>query len=349
VSTATALAEVAKVTPAEFRPMEGVLRVIYFFAGAERKGDLKHQFQSICQRRSWQLVMVEVDLLRGGKDHDLTRQEVRAQWFTALGNFQVVIVTPPCSNLSRACWANSFGPRPVRSAIWPRGLPGLEPWEANKVRLHNTLFDFAWEILFEVERLRQAQIITAMLEHPEDLGRVPGGMLDDVPASLWQTGHFTKLLQAGWWSGALAQSQYGALTPKPTRLLAPGLAFSGLAGASVPAKDSNNWYTGPLGHNNLPGQASIMRKAGDSGPFRTETTAAYPSALCLAMAEALVRGLDDQAERANHILSVPAVGESFNLSRDVSEAVGGDLAGGCDLGKTVGKGFAGSDTGGTLW
>ena len=41
------------------------------------------------------------------------------------GRFDAIIISPPCSTFSRACWANHRGPRPVRSYKSPKGLDTL--------------------------------------------------------------------------------------------------------------------------------------------------------------------------------------------------------------------------------
>ena len=55
------------------------LRVLYLFAGAKRRADLRHFLSSMCRERGVKLIMAEVDILRSGK-HDLTRRQQKISY-----------------------------------------------------------------------------------------------------------------------------------------------------------------------------------------------------------------------------------------------------------------------------
>ena len=83
----------------------------------------------------------------------------------------MVVITPECSNFSRAHWSPN-GPPPIRSAAYPLGFPWLDPAQRKQADNHNSLISWTWEVLEEVARLQATKTITAFLEHPEDLGRI---------------------------------------------------------------------------------------------------------------------------------------------------------------------------------
>ena len=92
------------------------LRVLYLFAGIERKCDLKHFLEVMQAAWGCRLEMQEVDLLRD-VCHDV---QIDAFWDGLMagldaGSWDLLICTPPCNTHSRALnsWETSPGPRPV--------------------------------------------------------------------------------------------------------------------------------------------------------------------------------------------------------------------------------------------
>ena len=218
--------------------------VVYFFAGAVRKFDIRFWFEQLCVQHNYQLCMEEIDLLRPGSNNDLGILTLQEQWTANLGKYNAVLITPPCSSFSRVTWANSRGPPPVRSANFPRGFPWLSKLHQDKAELGNTLTDFTWTILEKVQELGLTTNITGFAEHPEDLGRVRGRGPADVPASIWQASRFANLVKKGWWSGAFRQDKFGAPTAKPTRAIAKGKFFSAVAPSSMPTFDTRDFTLG---------------------------------------------------------------------------------------------------------
>ncbi|CAE8609111.1 unnamed protein product [Polarella glacialis] len=168
-----------------FVPCDRKLKVHYFFAGEARKSDMRSHFQRLCLDRDWTLQMVEIDLERDGAQHALGDPGIQDHWIGKKKLFNVMMITPECSNCSRAHW-NPNGPPPIRSSMYPHGFPWLLPKERAVAEKHNSLIAFAWKALGEVEFLRKTQVITGLLEHPEDLGRIKKGGPSDVPASIWR-------------------------------------------------------------------------------------------------------------------------------------------------------------------
>ena len=269
------------------------VKCVYFFAGQQRKGDVKFWLQKFCGERNWELIMEEFDLLRPGSNNDLSIPSVQKQWMEKLAGFQLVLNTPPCSSFSRAVWANSRGPCPVRSSRFPQGFPWLSKELQVKAELGNSLLQFMWHTFEAIHSIMQTTPIIGFGEHPEDLGRIPNGGPGDCPASAWQTAEFSSLVRRGWWSGGFKQDKFGAPTPKPTRAIANSQSFLELAPASVPTFTDDGFYLGPIPKSKGPHTVSLLRKPGDSGPFRTAASAAYPSDLCKMIAHCMIRGLEN--------------------------------------------------------
>ena len=71
--------------------------------------------------------MFEIDVLVGGKAHDLLDRHSQDQWLARVeaGEFDMLVLSPPCGSWSRANYANDDGPKPVRSRRYPWGIPHL--------------------------------------------------------------------------------------------------------------------------------------------------------------------------------------------------------------------------------
>jgi hypothetical protein len=289
-----------------FRPAGDCLRVLYFFAGVETKGDFKSHFMAVCKERNWTLRIDEVDFLKGSAD-GLLDHEAQAHWRASIKDYHCVVFTPPCNTHTRAVWANSNGPTPIRSADFPLGFPWLTQENRQKADNANAVADFALQGAWHVHSLRlQGYCITGFLEHPEDLGRVAGGFPRDVPASLWRTDDALALRAAGWWTTGMRQCDKGAPTLKPTRLMAPGApeCYEALGPCNWPSFDEHGWYLGPVTFCDHDHTVSLIRKPGDTGPFRTNATSAYPSEMCSEMVKGMLCDLDKVANRVT-----PSVGE----------------------------------------
>ena len=121
----------------------------------------------------------------------------------------------------------------MRSAKFPAGFPWLLAADKTKADFHNNLISFLWRVMAKIEELKSTCPIVGFAEHPEDLGRVLGGQLYEVPASIWRMQECTDLVAAGWCAG-LRQCDFDAPTPKPTRCLASSHKFEELAMHGLP-------------------------------------------------------------------------------------------------------------------
>ena len=238
-----------------------------------------HHFLRIhCKLMGISLQLVELDILRNAKVN-FALDKVRDFWLMKIKakHFDLVISSPPCSTFSRAPWANLWGPRPIRSQMFPRGFTWLKWSQKRLAELGNTLADFSFEAL-----LQQVQLGGLIIkEQPEDLGAVRSGpWAGRRPASMWQfKGHSDLLQHTGCKSVAIFQSDFGAQYPKPTRLL---LNLPLLEGATfyegLPVFDDQGFYKGPLPKCTT--ATSSLRRSSSSSPFTTTGTAAWPPKLC---------------------------------------------------------------------
>ena len=100
------------------------LTVLYLFAGAERRGNLREWLLKLLPS-NFTLTMTEVDVLIDAVNHDLLVEDNRERFTNHIAQSQVVVCTPPCSTHSQAVWSNRLGPCPIRSKQYPRGFPWL--------------------------------------------------------------------------------------------------------------------------------------------------------------------------------------------------------------------------------
>jgi hypothetical protein len=173
-----------------------VLRVLYLYAGIERKASMGAAILELIMQHE-HLELDEVDILRGGKEHDMLSNTITDEFGRRidLGEFDVVLASPPCCTFTRVQFANRRGPLPVRSRQYPRGLPTLVGTQKAKADHGNQHAATTADLL-----RRQAQAGGhGLLEQPEDLGTCKLGS----PASMWQLEEIIALGEVGYERGAI--------------------------------------------------------------------------------------------------------------------------------------------------
>ena len=264
----------------------GVLKVMYIFAGHRRKADVHEHLLTLADSFGFTLEMHEFDLLRDEKQNLLDED-----FWTQLQKLVLeirpfcVIATPPCSTYSRARnhYDKKPGPRPIRSKEHPRGFPWLSQKDRIKADEGTLLAERTWELF----ALASSVDAFYLGEFPEDLGATNNG----IPASIWQMQQFQDVLV---WPGsktfALFQCEFGASTPKPTRLVTDLDGWEGNIYMGVPQFDSAWHYKGPLpprcSHG---GDHPQLIGTDEQGQWRTAPAAHYPGALCLFIARAIAQ------------------------------------------------------------
>ena len=269
---------------------EKVLKVVYLFAGPDRRGSIKEYLYKFCPPGSKALV-TEIDLLRSS-DHDLLEITFQEKCLALVKDCHTVICTPPCNTFSRAPWSNRFGPQPIRSAKFPLGFPWLRDKLRKKADDANFLIEFTFRCLAAaIKKDRQPnEICICLTEHPEDLGIVDAADPASVPASLWRLPAF---LELGLQTRALNQIDFGAPSVKPTRI-GFNRGFESIGVPGEPSFDNLGRYIGPLPKKANPAGISLIRKsATEEGEFRTAAAAAYPPGLCQAIASAIWKAFHD--------------------------------------------------------
>jgi hypothetical protein len=244
-----------------------------------------------------ELVAEEWDILRDAS-HDLSDLAVQKELPKRIcsGQFDVIIISPPCNTWSRVLYANPWGPKPIRSFRHPMGFPWLQGALLQKATAGNTLVLFSVEVLQTLRDIRSPRTLfrpRRLMEHPEDLG----GMSTQEgvwvrPASIWQLPAVRALAEdlVGVFTVAVHQCSFGAPYKKPTRFLTdlPTAAEWGFSG--WPHFDEEGGYLGPLpkdcGHG---GHVTLAKKRSDEA-YCTAGTSSYPPALDMAIATAI---LDD--------------------------------------------------------
>ena len=116
----------------------------------------------------------------------------------------------------------------------------------------------------------------ALVAGPEDLGRTRTGV---IPVSMWHHPAMERLReQTGVCEGALCQSDFGAVMPKPTRFAYVGVDFKDLLADGAPQlRSPDGAYEGPLRLSGAP--ARIKTPEG-----RALLTTAWPEKLWSAVA-----------------------------------------------------------------
>jgi hypothetical protein len=274
------------------------LKVLYLFAGAERKTSVVHYLARLAEKQGWALDAREVDLKRG-REFDLTQSQLQDSILKEVeqGLFHVIICTPPCSTWSRVRMANRRGPPPLRSKEHLWGYPWVKRQFQMERELGNELVRFSiriWETVAGNPRSFDGFLIFLFGEHPEDLGRVEreedGLVL--FPASIWQIERLRALVENDCnniFTVAICQCCWGAPWRKPTRLLATAVGIKQWGPHEWPAFDDEGVYVGPLtkARCNCQVRMSLARKATDS-EFRTTGTDVYPPQLDEGIANAIV-------------------------------------------------------------
>ena len=160
----------------------GQLKALYLFAGTRRKSGLGPSLRRHCIKKGLKVKLVEVDVLRGGRRHDMLAfgRQQRLLSRVKRREYDLVAASPPCSTFSRVRWANRRGPPPLRTKAYPRGFPWLARRWMQSATDANRLVDFTAKVLHE--QLSSDNRAMAILEHPEDLGAVrdghsPGGQV----------------------------------------------------------------------------------------------------------------------------------------------------------------------------
>ena len=264
-------------------PSDGVplVKVMYLFAGGRRRSDVAAYLKEAEASGKIRLILKEFDVERS-PEHDLTNVALWTEIIETLEEGQwFIIVSPPCNTFSRARFQRRHpGPRPLRTKAWPRGFPWLSNANKQKVDEANFFVDKCLEACEHAVNFNGYFI----LEHPEDLGVVD----EEHPGSIWQWREVLDLIPRCKASCfAIHQCKFGAITPKPTRLLTNLKVSDTRCHFSLPRLDKLGYYKGPLprkcGHRH---SHTLIGKTGTR--WNTSPSAAYPPQMCKFLADLIL-------------------------------------------------------------
>ena len=185
------------------------LFVINFFSGVRREGDIQHWTMLASPPSGYTVTAISVDIIFDSRNGDLTRVEIQQLWVNFISRATVVgaYLAPPCNTWSISRWralSDGEGPRPVRSASQPFGLPSMSLREVEHVLLGNCLLFFAMDILVLQCFLQRI----AVIEHP-----VPHDPL--FYPSIWHTTAMKAIRTIPSFREVdVFQGYYGAVSPK---------------------------------------------------------------------------------------------------------------------------------------
>ena len=102
------------------------LVVVHFFSGYRRMGDIHHVVDHYTAESGYHMFTLSVDLCMQRQSGDLATPQANKWWKERILSGQVVAAGggPPCETFTVARQYDG-GPRPLRSAQQPHGLPGL--------------------------------------------------------------------------------------------------------------------------------------------------------------------------------------------------------------------------------
>jgi hypothetical protein len=298
-------------------PRDGAatIRVAYLFSGKSRRASIAEELRKLCLKSGMGLCFEQIDIYVGGTSHDLLDSECQAALEARIagGEFDFIILSPPCGSWSRCNYSRKPGAKPCRSKEFPWGFPNAGPGQKARAEQGNEFIHFCIRAVeaAAAARKRHNATVRVLWEHPEDLGVTPKG----TPASVWQLSEVRRFTtdEFGYFTVVGHQCQFGVDYAKPTRLLCdiPGVEAFGHAG--WPRFHASGHYAGPLprcGHvHKEPTHGQNEQGTG----FHSSPKAAYPPKMCVFFANCIF-------EDAWNRLARPKVGEKRQTGHTTAPA-----------------------------
>eukprot|EP00435_Cladocopium_sp_Y103_P048694 s758_g14.t1 len=262
--------------------------VAHLFSGRRRIGDVHWHLQALAASLGLEFTILSLDTAVHSSLGDLHwtshTWSMLEQCYDA-GLVGLTLVGSPCETFSEARHMEppegvTGWPRPLRSADWLFGLPGLSMKELAQVHVGTG---------FWLQGLRT--LCSHLCHGGLFLSEHPAVPHDESRASTWTAG-ITQLLRdhIGVDLRHISQWQWGATAVKPTGLLSLGLP------RLIPSMNKQK-----LPGATRPAQHAIGKNA--SGEFRTMCLKEYPDQLCLSFATAFADQLrqDLRAGHCHHV------------------------------------------------
>ena len=194
------------------------LVIVHFFSGFRRMGDIHHIIDHCTMQTGAHVFTLSVDLCMQRIKGDLATPQAARWWKERILSGQVVAAGggPPCETFTVARQYDG-GPRPLRSAAHPLGIPGLSIREWNQLRISDRLLRFLLDVLVALAMMG----MSGFLEHPQ----FPTWCTRGSPASIWATEALIQLKNLGCFSVvSFDQCTVGALGKKTHNPPAPPAA-----------------------------------------------------------------------------------------------------------------------------
>ena len=250
------------------------LVVVHFFSGFRRTGDIHHVVDHHVAESGLQIFTLSVDLCMQRKSGDLATPHACRWWKDRVLSGQVVAAGggPPCETFTVARQYEG-GPRPLRSASQPLGLPGLTLKEWCQLRISDRLLRFLLDILVTLA----VTGMSGFLEHPQ----FPTWCTRGHPASIWAMAALKHLKRLNCFTVvSFDQCVVGAVSKKPTTLLL----------LRMPEVRDQLMLRGIYGRCNHPAgaHAALIGREQD-GTFNTAKAKVYPYGLNRLLGTAMFR------------------------------------------------------------
>ena len=240
------------------------LVLVHFFSGYRREGDLHQVIEQKAQADGSHIFTISVDLCMQRLTGDLATSKALTWWKSRIRAGQVVGAGggPPCETYTVARMATG-GPKPLRSAEHPRGMPGLSVREWQQVLIGDRLLRFLLEVLV----LLAIMGYCGFIEHPQ----FPIWRREGDVTSIWvlDVVRYLKHLQCVT-VVSFDQRVCGADSPKPTTLLLVRLP-------SVRCQLLARGEMGRCNHGRGAHEALIGKRA--DGSYNTARAKVYPTGL----------------------------------------------------------------------
>ena len=258
------------------------LVAVHFFSGYRRHGDIHQILEHHILGQGLQIFVVSVDLCMQRERADLADRKALSWWRSRIHSGLVVAGGggPPCETFTAARQLDGEGPKPLRSATHPHGLPGLNHKEWRQVGIGDKLMHFLVDILVHLALAGGC----GFLEHPQH----PKWANPETTTSIWKLRPL-KLLARLQCTTVVSfdQCTCGAVARKPTTLILVRMA-------DVRAQLLAQGNAGRCNH--PPGAHVILRGRQEDGQFQTAKAKIYPARLNAILAEGLFHG----AQRLSH-------------------------------------------------
>ena len=245
---------------------------VHFFSGYRRRGDLHEHLDHRFIAPSVEIFVISVDLCLQREQGNLISPAAHAFWVKNIESGRIVGAGggPPCETFSAARFQDD-GPRALRSADFPWGLPALHPWEWRQVLVGTRLLHFILDMLIRLARGGGC----GFCEHPQ----YPTWLLSKCPASIWShpAVRALRLLRCIGIT-SFDQCVFGAEAVKPTTVL--HLRMPGFRRRVMHRGRSGRCTHGVGAHIQLRGHDC-------DGSFRTSRCKIYPQDLNEALANAV--------------------------------------------------------------